>query len=167
MSLILAVLMAGTPQTVAAPSDPATSAWAAGEVGDVAVPRTSVLKNTLDPRWPADEAITLELPPRGHGLHRGLHCALVCVDYDVHSADDVIGSCALPLGRWLLDAGAPLEAKGAGKKPLALAALRAASATSTAQADLANALSELLLAAGAKPPPPPGEEKKGGGKKKK
>ena len=67
----------------------------------------------------------------------------------------------------VVDAGAPLEAKGAGKKPLALAALRAASATSTAQADLANALSELLLAAGAKPPPPPGEEKKGGGKKKK
>ena len=93
---------------------PATSAWAAGEVGDVAVPRTSVLKNTLDPRWPADEAITLELPPRGHGLHRGLHCALVCVDYDVHSADDVIGSCALPLGRWLLDAGAPLAGKGSG-----------------------------------------------------
>ena len=59
------------------------------------------------------------------------------------------------------------RSEGAGKKPLALAALRAASATSTAQADLANALSELLLAAGAKPPPPPGEEKKGGGKKKK
>ena len=47
-------------------------------------------------------------------LHRGLHCALVCVDYDVHSADDVIGSCALPLGRWLLDAGAPLAGKGSG-----------------------------------------------------
>ena len=73
----------------------------------------------------------------------------------------------LACAKVLVDAGAPLEAKGAGKKPLALAALRAASATSTAQADLANALSELLLAAGAKPPPPPGEEKKGGGKKKK
>lgn len=73
----------------------------------------------------------------------------------------------LACAKVLVDAGAPLEAKGAGKKPLALAALRAASATSTAQADLANALSELLLAAGAKPPPPPGEEEKGGGKKKK
>ena len=82
---------------------PATCAWL-----DAAVPRTSILKNTLDPRWPADEAITLELPPRGHGLHRGMHCMLVCVDHDIHSGHDVIGSCALPLGAWLLDAGAPL-----------------------------------------------------------
>ena len=36
----------------------------------------------------------------------------------------------LACAKVLVDAGAPLEAKGAGKKPLALAALRAASATS-------------------------------------
>lgn len=67
----------------------------------------------------------------------------------------------------LVDAGAPLDSKGAGQKPIVLVAARAASASSTALADLANALSDLLLAAGAKPPPPPGEEKKSKGDKKK
>jgi len=67
----------------------------------------------------------------------------------------------------LVDAGAPLDAKGAGQKPIVLVAARAASASSTALADLANSLSDLLLAAGAKPPPPPGEEKKSKGDKKK
>ena len=70
-------------------------------------PRTSVVPKTLAPRWPARETVTLELPPRAH-VHPGLHALLVCVDEDKLSKDDVIGACALPLGRWLRESGAPL-----------------------------------------------------------
>ena len=74
---------------------------------DQLAPRTSVVPKTLAPRWPPRETVTLELPPRAC-VHPGLHALLVCVDEDKLSKDDVIGACALPIGRWLRDTGAPL-----------------------------------------------------------